>query len=403
VIELGGKSRKMMSKNFQTVILLCCIVNSYVIAGVGESAVITLTFPYGARSGGMGETGTALADDESALYFNPAGLGVQNSRWKSGSVSNFREKLLPQLQIDDLWHYAYAGCVQPPKSSKLGGFGAYCNFIDMGENYISDAIGREVRMTRSFEAVFALGWGFNFAEYGDSTRHYGIAIKPFISALAPGMGENHEGTAYSFAVDIGLLRVFRNGLRFGFTVMNMGPNVFYVSRSQQDPIPFTLNCALAYKKTFYQGNIRMLDLAGEFRIDKELVVNDFDGNPEPFYEAMFTDLFNEPLSYEIQEINYHIGIELGVFNTYFYRQGFLFDYIGERYEMTTGAGLRLFRHLDADFSMIISPEGFLRPFLKRMDKNKDGATGVRNCQWRINFSYTGIGKFNKNDKAWWEE
>ncbi|NLD98986.1 MAG: hypothetical protein GX640_03860 [Fibrobacter sp.] len=34
----------------------------------GESAIITLVFPYGARACGMGESGTALADDESALF-----------------------------------------------------------------------------------------------------------------------------------------------------------------------------------------------------------------------------------------------------------------------------------------------------------------------------------------------
>ncbi|MBN2037684.1 MAG: hypothetical protein JW768_13165 [Chitinispirillaceae bacterium] len=35
-------------------------------AAVGQSAVITLVFPYGARSYAMGEVGTALADDGSA-------------------------------------------------------------------------------------------------------------------------------------------------------------------------------------------------------------------------------------------------------------------------------------------------------------------------------------------------
>jgi hypothetical protein len=370
---------------------------------VGESAVITLIFPYGARSGGMGETGTALADDESALFFNPAGLGVQNSRWKKGAVSNFIEPLLPALMIRDLIHHSYSGCIQPPKTSTLGGFGAYCNLIDMGDNTLSDAIGRPTIKTHSWEAVFALGWGFNFAEYGDSTRYYGITVKPFISALAPGLGQNGQGIARSFAVDIGMLRVFPNGLRFGFTMMNMGPNVYYVSRSQQDPIPFTINWALAYKKAFYQGNVHLFDLAGEFRCDKELVTNHFNGKPDPFYKTMFNDLFNEPLSYEIQEINYHAGIEVGVLNTVFYRHGFLFDYIGERYEMTTGGGLRLFRHLDADFSMIISPEGFLEPLLKHMDKKKDGATGVRDMQWRLSISYTGIGKFNRRDLDWWED
>ncbi|MBD3391634.1 MAG: hypothetical protein GF418_06260, partial [Chitinivibrionales bacterium] len=42
---------------------------------VGESAVITLVFPPGARATGLGETFVAVADDANATFFNPAGLG----------------------------------------------------------------------------------------------------------------------------------------------------------------------------------------------------------------------------------------------------------------------------------------------------------------------------------------
>jgi hypothetical protein len=351
----------------------------------------------------MAEVGTALADDESALYFNPAGLSVPNQRWQWGSVSYYREPMLRNLGIYDIVHSSVSAYLQPPPETKIGGFGVYYNHFKLGRNYLTDALGNSFKEVNSWEGVLAAGWGFNLAELGDSSRHYGFALKYFVSALAPGLGENNEGTARGIAVDIGLLRLFRNGLRFGFTLVNMGPPVFYVSRSQEDPIPFTMNCALGYKKTFYQRNIHLFDLAGELRLDKELVINNFDGKPDPFYKAMFKDLFNEPLLYEIQEINYHIGIELGVFNTYFYRQGFLFDYIGERFEMTMGGGLHLFRHINADYSIIISPEGFLKPLLKSIDKNKDGASGSHHLQWRLNFTFTGIGKFKRSDRAWWEE
>jgi hypothetical protein len=40
-----------------------------------ESAVITLQFPPGARSTGLGEAFTGLADDPTAMFYNPAGLG----------------------------------------------------------------------------------------------------------------------------------------------------------------------------------------------------------------------------------------------------------------------------------------------------------------------------------------
>jgi hypothetical protein len=351
----------------------------------------------------MGEVGTSLADDESALYFNPAGLSVPNERWQWGSVSYYREPIQSSLGIRDIIHYSFSGYFQPPPDTKIGGFGAYYNYINMGKNILTDALGSPIKTVNSWERVLALGWGFNLKCLGDSSRHYGIAIKPFTSALAPGLGKHGEGTAHGIAFDIGLLRLFRNGLRFGFTMMNMGPSVYYVSRSQRDPIPFTINCALGYKQNYFNNNAHLLNFAGEIRLNKELVKNNFDGKPDPFFKSMFGELFDEPLSFEIQDILYQTGIEIDVLNTVFYRHGFMFDYISDQYEMTMGSGLRLFKHLDTDYSIIISPKGFMKPMLKLLNKKKGGATGVRHLQWRFNISFTGIGKFKRSDLAWWKE
>ena len=49
------------------------------------SAIITLQMPVGARQLGMGEVGAALADDATAMYYNPAGLafGPLADEWRS--------------------------------------------------------------------------------------------------------------------------------------------------------------------------------------------------------------------------------------------------------------------------------------------------------------------------------
>ena len=43
----------------------------------GESAVPFLLIAPGARTGGMGEAGVALANDATAVFWNPAGLAFQ--------------------------------------------------------------------------------------------------------------------------------------------------------------------------------------------------------------------------------------------------------------------------------------------------------------------------------------
>ena len=71
-------------------LLLTLISVSVSLAAVGESAVITLIFPPGARATGMGEAFTGLADDASATYYNPAGLGQAPlaHSWKTHSFKS---------------------------------------------------------------------------------------------------------------------------------------------------------------------------------------------------------------------------------------------------------------------------------------------------------------------------
>jgi hypothetical protein len=68
------------------------------------------------------------------------------------------------------------------------------------------------------------------------------------------------------------------------------------------------------------------------------------------------------------------------------RTGFLFDYLGERYEWTLGGGIR-YGTLNFDASWIFAPEGFMKGFLQNFDKGKDGATGARQGQWRMSFIF----------------
>ena len=54
-----------------------------VLASAAGSAIITLQMPVGTRQLGMGEVGAAVADDATAMYYNPAGLafGPLSDEW----------------------------------------------------------------------------------------------------------------------------------------------------------------------------------------------------------------------------------------------------------------------------------------------------------------------------------
>ena len=71
---IGDTLRKILLLSF------LCSAASF----AANSAIITLEMPVGTRQLGMGETGVAIADDASALYYNPAGLafGPLANEWE---------------------------------------------------------------------------------------------------------------------------------------------------------------------------------------------------------------------------------------------------------------------------------------------------------------------------------
>lgn len=382
-----------------------CAVWSVILAGymtnsfaVGLPAVNTLVSPSGARSLAMGEVGTALADDEQALYYNPAGLGVQNSRWLGGAFTNSFEQVLPAFNIPDLWHLHLAGFYQPALRS-IGGFAADFNYVNFGLNTSNDDAGVEIAQYRNNEWVLGLGWGFDFAEIGLKNHFMGIGAKFFESTLVPGFTGSGNGNATLFAVDIGYLWQFLPFMRFGLTLANMGPSISYGgSPDQADPIPFTINLALAYKNSFSVASFHLLDVSAEVRADREIVMNYPDKAPDPFYVAISTGLINdksETAKEKWDEINWHAGVECTFANTFSLRQGFLVDIIGQRYETHVGVGAKCLDHFQFDFSYIVSPEGYMKGVFDNF-----GSTGARDGQWNLTFTFFRMFNWSPHDIRW---
>src|SRR5258706_11871870 len=57
--------------------------------GVGTTAARVLSIPVGSRAIGMGEAYTAMADDVSSLYWNPAGIALLNQSQASFMYSKY--------------------------------------------------------------------------------------------------------------------------------------------------------------------------------------------------------------------------------------------------------------------------------------------------------------------------
>ena len=368
-------------------------------AGVGQSAVTTLVFPYGARSYAMGEVGTALADDESVLFYNPAGLDVPNDRWAGGSGSLFYERPLPALKTTDLWHTAIAADIQDTSFLWFQP-GVFLNFVNMGLDGFTDEQGIERGSVQRYEEVMALGCGFDLKDIGIDNHYFGLTAKFVNSVLAPGIGSSGAGGGKTYAFDFGYLWTIGPAWRFGATLMNMGRSIYYVSEENRDPIPFTLNLAIGYKHHFDLNESPFLDIAGEFRLDREIVNSD-GHNPDPFYKAIWTDFLHDTSDSTfgdwMMRFNEHLGAEATFCKTASLRGGYLIDLMGERYELHWGLGLNLFNHFSLDWGYIIAPERFMKGFTRMFDPNKSGATGARDKQWQISLTATRLLKWDESD------
>lgn len=363
---------------------------------VGESAVITLIFPFSARSTSMGEVGVALPDNQAVAFYNPAIMAIPNKAWKRGSLGIFYENLLPEFNIRDLYHSTLSLAYQPD-NEMIGGFSFFFNHLGMGENQIVDAFGREGQTMQSYENVFALTYGFHFRECGLEHSNFGISAKYIYSALAPEL-DNGQGVGQTFAIDFGYIYNFNNGLKLGYSALNMGGNIFYMDRSNADPLPFTMNLALSFDRQIFFDSIMNIALATEIRVNREFVHSDSNGNPDPFYKAIFTDVKENSFKKNINECELHWGIEIGFMNTGYLRYGLLIDYTEVRYESNFGIGVSIFNHFNLDFGWIISPEAYMKGFLG----NEYGSSGIRDHQARISFTYTSaIRPWNDDDLKWW--
>jgi len=71
---------KVILRSIIMALLVSGISVGAVWAQAGAAAVPFVTIPPGARSAGMGDVGTGIADDIGALFWNPGGLAFQADR-----------------------------------------------------------------------------------------------------------------------------------------------------------------------------------------------------------------------------------------------------------------------------------------------------------------------------------
>lgn len=311
----------------------------------GEAAVPFLLLAPDSRAGGIGESGSGLADNSAAIFWNPAGIAFLSGTEVSITHSNW----LPQFNLDLFYDYlTYRQYIEDISGSITASI-TYMNFGEFVRTAEDspDPIGT----FRSFDAALTLGYATKLSnDWG-----LGFNFRIIHSRLSDQSVGEEQGSGVATSVSFDIATMWRPekfvlplidediGGKFslGFNLSNLGPKIYYIDKAQADPIPTNFRFGFAYKVIDDEFNslIYTLDFS------KLLVSRDSTGSDE-FYKAIFSAWGDESFSNEMRDIVTSMGLEYwyGTPGDFLFalRTGFFYEdpSYGNRKFATFGAGIR---------------------------------------------------------------
>jgi hypothetical protein len=198
---------------------------------VGTSAAQVLKLGLGARALALGGAFSGLADDVTAIHWNPAGLaGIQG--WE---LTFMHQSLLRDVS------YESAAFAQP-----LAGVGVLAgdlNYLHMDQLEGRDQLGEPTSEFGSNDLCLAVGLGF---EAGTNLL-LGASVKYLSESI-------EDYTAHAVAFDLGwLYKTPWSKLRLGGAAQNLGHEMKFVSEAFE--LPTVLKLGLALTDTLGRGTI----------------------------------------------------------------------------------------------------------------------------------------------------
>lgn len=349
-LEIKFPWRKNKMKTFLMILMVSVIMIGLpkVNYAQGEAAVPFLLLAPDSRAGGLGESGTGLADNSAAIFWNPAGIAFLSGTEVSITHSNW----LPQFNLDLFYDYlTYRGYVEDLNGSVTASI-TYMNFGEFVRT--SEESPDPIGTFRSFDAALTLGYATKLsADWG-----IGFNFRLIYSKLAdkPVGVEQGSGTATSVSFDIaGMWRPsslnifgaeFGNKFSVGANLSNLGPKISYIDQAQADPIPTNFRLGFAFQLVSDEFN----SLVYTLDFSKLLVSRNKDTSSttqsDDFYEAIFTSWTDQSFSEEIRDIVTSMGLEYwyGIPGDFLFalRTGFFYEdpSFGNRKFLTFGAGIR---------------------------------------------------------------
>lgn len=209
----------------------------------GEAAVPFLLLAPDSRFAGLGESGTGLADNSSAIFWNPAGIAYQTGSEIGITHANW----LPQFNLDLSYDYVtyrqYIDAIDGSVTASLT-YMNYGKFQRTGSNS-PDVIGT----FNSFDIGATVGYATKLSEdWG-----IGFNFRFIYSNLSDQPTENEVGSGVASTVSFDVAAMWRpqdfldGNFSVGANLSNIGPDISYIDQAQADPLPTNARLGFAYR------------------------------------------------------------------------------------------------------------------------------------------------------------
>ena len=219
-------ARKTKVFSLLLAVIFACANHGVKAAGPGTSAATFLTLGFGARPLALGESFVALADDVSALHYNPAGLAFPSQG------APYEMLFSHALHIQDI-KMTQAGFLRRPLGVSI-------------THLTLDGIERRTSETAQPEGHFGASDLALAVSYGRRWEGTGLGVTTKLVRQQIG-----EYSATAYAVDLGALRrLERWPVSLGAGLANLGTPVRFIERSAPLPLSWRVGAAYGMTRSF---------------------------------------------------------------------------------------------------------------------------------------------------------
>ncbi|HDL01962.1 MAG TPA: PorV/PorQ family protein [candidate division Zixibacteria bacterium] len=220
---------KLKTRNIGIVILCLFLFSSRLFAGDINADAGTSSFPFlkiniSARAVAMGGAFTGLANDESALYYNPAGIiSIEDTKYIVGYHDYFFDM-----------QSGFLGYVKPINIKRTIGF--YLSYLNYGSFTRSDSLGNTLGDFGGGDLLFA----FSVAQRKNHNLSYGATAKFIYEKI-----DTYSATGIAFDL-AAKYNSDRGHFGAGLMLQNVGLQLSSLG-SSKDKLPTTIRTGISYQ------------------------------------------------------------------------------------------------------------------------------------------------------------